>query len=177
MRVAVSAYVDLPHLQDLMMGCEVEKYTSQNWWHEDIDVHLLDRIIVPVHDARRQHWWCIDINILKNTIIHYDSLPVVDKNGSTMRSYYSSELDMVRQWLSDETARKRGEPQRWDTKNWEVKEGTCPRQYNGVDCGLFVTALMRCLATGRAFNYSHQDMDKERAHVAVQVLQRITKVD
>jgi hypothetical protein len=92
----------------------------------------LDRIVFPVFCESNEHFCCVIIDLKSKRIVLYDSMAdVYAKKGTS--SVTSREMQMLRQWVSDESAKEPGEQGQWDTTAWEIKRAKCVQQNNGYD--------------------------------------------
>lgn len=100
----------------------------------------LDRIVFPVFCKRKEHFCCVLIDLKSKRIVLYDSMTDVYAEKGTS-SVTSREMQMLRQWVSDESAKEPGEQGQWDTTAWEIKRAKCLQQNHGFDCGKKLYAL------------------------------------
>eukprot|EP01138_Halocafeteria_seosinensis_P014197 gb/GECG01014496.1/.p1 GENE.gb/GECG01014496.1/~~gb/GECG01014496.1/.p1 ORF type:complete len:249 (+),score=14.17 gb/GECG01014496.1/:1-747(+) len=129
-------------------------------WTKGLDIHVVNRVILPMLRGT-DHWCCYLVDMDSQEIIEYDSRPAkLDNNRVTA----------LRRWVSDESAKSRGEQHRLNTVKWKARVGVCPQQSNGYDCGVFVACLMRSLAMNMPFTFSQGTIDIERANIALHLL-------
>eukprot|EP01138_Halocafeteria_seosinensis_P014196 gb/GECG01014495.1/.p1 GENE.gb/GECG01014495.1/~~gb/GECG01014495.1/.p1 ORF type:complete len:241 (+),score=15.58 gb/GECG01014495.1/:1-723(+) len=141
---------------------EQRKYDSDSakCWTKGLDIHVVNRVILPMLRGT-DHWCCYLVDMDSEQIIEYDSHPAnMDNNRVTA----------LRRWVSDESAKSRGEQHRLNTVKWKARVGVCPQQSNGYDCGVFVACLMRSLAMNMPFTFSQGTIDIERANIALHLL-------
>eukprot|EP01138_Halocafeteria_seosinensis_P012988 gb/GECG01013266.1/.p1 GENE.gb/GECG01013266.1/~~gb/GECG01013266.1/.p1 ORF type:complete len:524 (+),score=72.65 gb/GECG01013266.1/:1-1572(+) len=147
------------------------KYGNVRRWtrRAKIDITELDRVVVPIN-LGSVHWICACIFLKDKEIVSYDSMG---------RSTRYPELQVLRRWVSDETADKKGESNRWDTSSWTLRAAdpeVVPQQHNGCDCGVFMYCICRSLALGQPFDFSQKDMAYERRNLVLQLVRHYRKL-
>ena len=134
-----------------------------------VDITTLDRVIVPIN-LGNVHWVCACIFLKEQAIVSYDSM------GAALSK---DELDALRQWVSDETADKKGEENRWDTRHWSISSAGAdevPQQHNCCDCGVFMYCMCRSLIFQQPFDFSQRDMAYERRKLALDLVRCHRKI-
>jgi Ulp1 family protease len=147
------------------------KYSNVRRWtrRAKVDITDLDRVVVPIN-LGSVHWICACIFLKDKEIVSYDSMA---------RSTRYPELKCLQQWVSDETADKKGENNRWDTSSWTLRAANAedvPQQHNGCDCGIFMYCICRSLALGQPFDFTQKDMAFERRNLALQLVRHYRKL-
>jgi len=131
------------------------------------DILSLESIFVPVH-VSNCHWAFAVISPENMTISYFDSL------GGTGISY----LRILRRFVTVVAG------DRTDIRMWRLCEGnsgSMPQQENGFDCGVFMCAMVRFLATGGTNGSTHpfeqRDICLIRRRFAYLILSMGTRIE
>ena len=131
------------------------------------DILSLESIFVPVH-VSNCHWAFAVITPENMTISYFDSL------GGTGISY----LRILRRFVIV------GAGDRTDIRMWRLREGnssSMPQQENGFDCGVYMCAMVRFLATGgtngSTHPFEHRDICLIRRRFAYLILSMGTRIE
>jgi len=138
-------------------------------WHrrETFDLFKFDFLIVPVHVAGNPgHWWLLAVDMLRNTIAAYDSIPGNQRAES---------VDLMEGYLEVEEKRLYGKRREWITLHSE----RCQRQNNNIDCGLHCARNAEALGRGQLpRELSPLDADAFRRVMATEITnERLTIAD
>ena len=98
-------------------------FKSQPVFRFSSGFHIEDtitRILLPIHDSQRKHWYLAVLTISDSTIKIYDSMSCKEQSLSQ-----STHLERFA---------KSVKPQ----QPWTVRPAECPQQDNGYDCGIYV---------------------------------------
>ena len=150
----------------------VYMYKNVRRWTEKscVDITQLQAVIVPVNTSN-VHWHTIFIDLENKEIRSYDSMA---SPGAHME-----EMQVCARWVSDETANKEGESQRWDTSDWKLTSmahDDIPQQYNSCDCGVFMFSFCKHLLFGGKDRmlecFQQSNMPRIRREMALAIVQR-----
>ena len=129
-----------------------------------------DVVLLPIHLG--VHWALAGFDVPARCLHYWDSLPL--QKGDPL--YIGQKQNACRQWLSDESAHKLGEGQRWDTGIWPIHHHPCgvpggvPAQLNGIDCGMFMISFAQCILSGiKGFPLSQKDIPYLRRRLALDI--------
>lgn len=108
-------------------------------WTKTVDVFAYERLLIPINRSNT-HWALAVIDMRKRTVSYYDSLRGTGNDVTTT----------LCRWLGDEyKAKKDKAAAAGFSENDIFKSAPAPdglsRQRNGVDCGVFVCAMLTCL--------------------------------
>lgn len=128
-------------------------YKDVKRWTRRVESTIFEKelIIIPIN-VGSTHWCCGVINFTANLFEVYDSSKILkaDEFGENM-------LDYLKEEHFDKKKVK------FDTDGWESVECDCPLQNNGVDCGVFTSQFMRCLAFNkRVDGHAQFDFDQSK---------------
>ena len=102
-------------------------------WTKTVDIFLYERLLIPIN-RENVHWALAFIDMRKRTVSYYDSL----------RGSGTDVIKTLIRYLNDEHEAKKKAPLPEIFTSAPAPEGLT-RQRNGVDCGVFVCAMMTCL--------------------------------
>ncbi len=92
----------------------------------------ITRILLPIHDSQRKHWYLAVLTISDSTIEIYDSMSCKEQSLSQ-----STHLESFAQLVK---------PQQ---QPWTVRLAECPQQDNGYDCGIYmIVNALQVMAQG-----------------------------
>jgi hypothetical protein len=91
------------------------------------------KILLPINVS--SHWILVVIDTKKKTISSYDS-------AGSDRSHV---LNRIKKYLACKAKAEGVEVTDEWTKSWTYVTGSCPRQGNSYDCGMFVLCCARCV--------------------------------
>ena len=97
-------------------------------WLEDEKVLERERIIIPVHDTRRNHWALVIVFVQDRQIVAYDSVASI----ATADLYTTT----VGDWLRYVEKRATGQ-----CGEWNLAVGHVGQQRNPFDCGAYLLAF------------------------------------
>jgi hypothetical protein len=113
----------------------------------------VELVIIPVNNA--SHWTIIAVKPTERIVEYYDSF---HGNPDVF-------LTHTRKWLELELGAA------FDPTAWVFREGHCPSQKNGFDCGVFALTNAECLALGLSTDcYEADDMAMQRKRIAAVIL-------
>ena len=151
-------------LQRIAFGLSGFDENAARRWEEkcpDGDILSLERVFVPVH-VNQNHWAFAVISPRDIKISYFDSI-----GGSGM--YLRILRKLVRVLAGDRT----------DLAKWTLVKGTSdsmPQQDNSYDCGVFMCAMVRFLATGGSDAFVQSDIARIRRRFAYLILSMGTRV-
>jgi hypothetical protein len=102
-------------------------------WTKTVDIFLYQRLLIPIN-RENVHWALALIDMRTRTISYYDSL----------RGSGADVIKTLIRWIGDEHMAKKKVPIPEIFTSAPAPDGLT-RQRNGVDCGVFVCAMMTCL--------------------------------
>ena len=92
----------------------------------------ITRILLPIHDSQRKHWYLAVLMISDSTIKIYDSISCKEQSLSQ-----STHLESFARTVK---------PQQ---QAWTVRLAECPQQHNGYDCGIYtIVNALQVMAQG-----------------------------
>jgi len=113
---------------------KVQKWTNR--LRDSEQLYARRAILFPLN-VNRVHWTLVVADVRQRTLTYYDSM------GDSGESY----LQLIQRYLTDDYKDKNGESLPWV---WALVSKGCstPQQKNGVDCGVFMLALLNILCRG-----------------------------
>jgi sentrin-specific protease 1 len=134
-------------------------------WHTRVpggNFFRLARIIIPINQGNN-HWACMEILPRCRLIIYHDSLR---SSGLEFR-------DHIYQYLKDIYRDLNPTSRLVWAGRWTYLQGNpggTPQQDNGYDCGVFTCAFMDCLMRGHPLEFTQQQLEGYRNHIAISLL-------
>jgi hypothetical protein len=134
-------------------------------WHHRVpggDLFHLERILMPINQGNN-HWACMEILPRCRCIIFHDSLR---SSGLEFR-------DQIYQYLKDIYRDLHPNSRLVWAGQWSYLQGNprgTPQQHNGYDCGVFTCAFMDCLMRGQPLEFTQQQLEGYRLHIAISLL-------
>ncbi|XP_041805614.1 sentrin-specific protease 5-like isoform X2 [Chelmon rostratus] len=126
-------------------------YDGVKRWTKQVDLFSKSLLLVPIH--LEVHWCLVTADIVKKKICLYDS------QGNALRKVARNIL----KYLMTEAKEKK---QTAFENDWAVSfDEKIPQQTNENDCGVFVLEYSRCLALGKALQFSQKDIPKIRKRI------------
>lgn len=125
-----------------------------------VDKPIWNRIFVPVHEEKKEHWFLITIDFDTKLILSMDSL---NENREEERR------DML-EWVEIEWGRNPRWPGEFEKIEWRHKKAPVPVQTNQTDCGVFTCMLAAFASNKRQMKFTQADMPRMRARMAWSIL-------
>ncbi|XP_070830570.1 sentrin-specific protease 5-like [Chaetodon trifascialis] len=126
-------------------------YDGVKRWTKQVDLFSKSLLLVPIH--LEVHWCLVTADIVQKKICLYDS------QGNALRKVARNIL----KYLMTEAKEKK---QIAFESGWAVSfDEKIPQQTNENDCGVFVLEYSRCLALGKALQFSQKDIPKIRKRI------------
>lgn len=104
----------------------------KNWKHDKLPISPtnFDRILCPIHVSQHNHWVLADINVARKEITLFDSLPHHEEGHGEVVDYNRNILLVLNRWQQEANPH--------ESHQWAMfKCDDCPKQNNGLDCGVF----------------------------------------
>ncbi|XP_041120208.1 uncharacterized protein LOC121323295 [Polyodon spathula] len=126
-------------------------YEGVKRWTKKVDLFSKSLLLIPIH--LEIHWSLITVDMPNQHIQFYDSQGV----------HFRYPVENILRYLLTE-AKEKGKP--IFQKGWKMIVSKCiPQQNNDSDCGVFVLQYCKCLALGKPFQFSQEDMPKVRKRI------------
>ncbi|XP_033895108.2 uncharacterized protein LOC117423434 isoform X2 [Acipenser ruthenus] len=126
-------------------------YEGVKRWTKKVDLFSKSLLLIPIH--LEIHWSLITVDMPNQHIQFYDSQGI----------HFRYPVENILRYLLTE-AKEKGKP--IFQKGWKMIVSKCiPQQNNDSDCGVFVLQYCKCLALGRPFQFSQEDMPKVRKRI------------
>jgi Ulp1 family protease len=136
-----------------------------------VDISKLQKILIPIN-FKLNHWILVEINMEKENIVVYDSLPfnsVVYKDiVENLKSYIVAELKAS--WQNKNVVKEDTYQKFKNVNEWEVKyPSDIPNQDNDFDCGVFTFLFAKYLSKGWNFDFTQSDIPQIRRQIALDI--------
>ncbi|KAK6483973.1 sentrin-specific protease 5-like isoform X1 [Huso huso] len=126
-------------------------YEGVKRWTKKVDLFSKSLLLIPIH--LEIHWSLITVDMPNQHIQFYDSQGI----------HFRYPVENILRYLLTE-AKEKGKP--IFQKGWKMIVSKCiPQQNNDSDCGVFVLQYCKCLALGKPFQFSQEDMPKVRKRI------------
>lgn len=127
-------------------------------WTKNVDIFSKEKVFIPIHIEKDNHWCLVCINFIEKSIKYYDSF-----GGRNLKC-----LKLMLQYLVLEHFHKKEKeflPSGWILKNMTK----CPQQKNLWDCGVFVCIFAEYLARDAKFDFTQKDMRRFRKQINLEI--------
>ena len=122
------------------------------------DLFALDKIFIPINQ-NNQHWTCVVVSVQEKCIRYYDSFGLFNREITTKIGSYLAHEHYDKKSID------------LDVTQWTQERGmTTRQQFNGTDCGIFVSMYCDFLANGDDLAFTEEDMNRCRARMALSIL-------
>lgn len=129
----------------LLMNFGSENIGTENFFN-------FDYVLLPHHQANRNHWSLIVIDIKQQSIAYYDSLHSPTQGDEVMQK--------LLEHLENIALNKKV---RWNKAEWTTNHvSNCPQQTNGYDCGVFACVFANYLALNAKSPFTQEHMEYYR---------------
>nr|XP_015216389.1 PREDICTED: sentrin-specific protease 5 isoform X1 [Lepisosteus oculatus] len=126
-------------------------YEGVKRWTKKVDLFSKSLLLIPIH--LEIHWSLITVDIANQNIQFYDSQGI----------HFKYPVENVLKYILTEAREKK---KAIFQKGWKMIVNKCiPQQKNDNDCGVFVLQYCKCLALGKPFHFSQEDMPKVRKRI------------
>lgn len=132
-------------------------YSKVSRWTKKVDIFSKEKLFIPIYKEQEKHWCLVYVNLKKKTIEYYDSFRV--RNIVCLKIIFS--------YLIFEHLDKKGYS--LNTRNWSLRNMTCPVQQNLWDCGVFICMFAEHLARDAPLNFSQKDMKRFRRQMKSEI--------
>jgi len=128
--------------------------------------NLLDynKIIVPTH-LDNNHWCLLIVKINKRKITYFDSLNFFDIT--------LEKIKVLAGFLNEEYLQKRLKLKTRKKLSWNVYIGNSPKQWNSIDCGIFLCTNARYNVLKKPINFNHGDIPLIRQRMSYELINNI----
>ncbi|KAG8261310.1 SUMO1 sentrin specific peptidase 1 [Homalodisca vitripennis] len=131
-----------------------EKYSAVARWTKKVDIFRFEMLLVPYFVENIRHWVLITIDMRTKQITVFDSI-----HGD-----HTAAIEKLTEYLSAEALNKRNEILL--TKKWKLLGKAGPKQYNTVDCGVFLCITAEAYTADRTITFTQSDIPWLRGVIA-----------
>ena len=133
----------------------------------DDELSMIRYWLTPLHVRNRTHWALAALDTEAMELHYFDAF------YSSLPPRLIEKLKYVLQWYSDLIWSKTGK--RIDTTKWRIMYHTrqhagIPTQHNTYDCGIFMIHFIRCIMTGKEWDFSQDDINRLRLQLIYDIL-------
>ncbi|XP_066565677.1 sentrin-specific protease 5 isoform X2 [Amia ocellicauda] len=126
-------------------------YEGVKRWTKKVDLFTKTLLLIPIH--LEIHWSLITVDITNQNIQFYDSQGI----------HFRYPVENILKYILTEAKEKK---KVIFQKGWKMIVSKCiPQQKNDSDCGVFVLQYCKCLALGKPFHFSQEDMPRVRKRI------------
>ena len=119
-------------------------YDNVKAWMKDTNIFEMKKLLFPMH-INGNHWALSVVDIEFKKILYIDSLP---KDSTFL------DVEVLNMWLSCEYNKHHDSP----FELFQKINYSCPRQTNGLDCGVFMLTFAHLIYLGTDLNIMHQQV-------------------
>ncbi|KAG8302148.1 SUMO1 sentrin specific peptidase 1 [Homalodisca vitripennis] len=131
----------------------MKKVLSEKWTKK-VDIFRFEMLLVPYFVENIRHWVLITIDMRTKQITVFDSI-----HGD-----HTAAIEKLTEYLSAEALNKRNEILL--TKKWKLLGKAGPKQYNTVDCGVFLCITAEAYTADRTITFTQSDIPWLRGVIA-----------
>ncbi|KAG8275642.1 SUMO1 sentrin specific peptidase 1 [Homalodisca vitripennis] len=141
-------------VQHFMKKVLSEKYSAVARWTKKVDIFRFEMLLVPYFVENIRHWVLITIDMRTKQITVFDSI-----HGD-----HTAAIEKLTEYLSAEALNKRNEILL--TRKWKLLGKAGPKQYNTVDCGVFLCITAEACTADRTITFTQSDIPWLRGVIA-----------
>lgn len=131
-------------------------YAAVKNWKICRNLFSVSSILIPVHFPG--HWTLVKVDLKEKSIMFFNSLSGSDDGY----------LRLIRGFIGQKS-QSEGLP--FNENEWTLQTAqNIPKQFNAVDCGVFVCCYAKSLAFNVPFQFSQQDMDAKRRRITYEIV-------